>query len=416
MAENADLPKACDVAIVGAGPAGLAAATTLKARGVSSVIVLDREPEPGGIPRHCGHYPFGVREFGRLLKGPAYARRLVADARAAGVSVRAATTVLRIDPGPMLVLSTADGQTTLTAKRVILATGVRETSRAARMISGRRPLGVLPTGALQAMIYLHNARPFSRPVIVGTELVSFSAILTCRHAGIRPVAMIEENARITARAFAAGLPRMLGIPLLLSARLTEILGRHRVEAVRVTDAGGKDRVIETDGVIVTGKFTPEATLARQSGLDIDPATGGPVVNQYGQCSDPAVFAAGNLLRPVETAGWSWREGVAMANLVQRSLMNGLPVGNATARLQTHGPALRYVMPQRLSLPFTDTGMDMAQLRLNAPAHGWLTARSDGETVWSGRIDSLPERRILMPLKPLAGIAPDSGVTITVEGG
>ncbi|MBT7715760.1 MAG: NAD(P)-binding protein, partial [Deltaproteobacteria bacterium] len=75
----------CDVAIIGAGPAGLAAAATLKKQGIKSVLVLDREIEAGGIPRHCGHPPFGVIEYARLMTGPSYAKRLVATAQKAGV-------------------------------------------------------------------------------------------------------------------------------------------------------------------------------------------------------------------------------------------------------------------------------------------------------------------------------------------
>ena len=43
------------------------------------------------------------------------------------------------------------------------------------------------------MFIIYHNKPFERPVIIGSELVSFSALLTCRHLGIRPVAMIEEN-------------------------------------------------------------------------------------------------------------------------------------------------------------------------------------------------------------------------------
>ena len=189
-----------DVVVVGAGPAGLSAAVRLRERGVERVVVLDREPQAGGIPRHCGHYPYGVREFGRLMKGPAYARRNVADARAAGVDIVTGATVTALGEGPVLHVSTADGVHAIEASRVLLCTGVRETSRAQRMIGGTKPAGVVSTGALQGMVYLQSMRPFRRPVVLGTELVSFSALMTCRHMGIRPAAMIEPNGMTTARA------------------------------------------------------------------------------------------------------------------------------------------------------------------------------------------------------------------------
>jgi NADPH-dependent 2,4-dienoyl-CoA reductase/sulfur reductase-like enzyme len=167
-----DLPDACDVAVVGAGPAGLGAATALRAAGVERVLVIEREAAAGGTPRHCGHYPFGLREFRRLLRGPDYAARLVAAAKAAGVAILTSVTVLGVEAGPVLSLGTEAGVRRLAARRVVLATGVRETSRAARLIGGTKPGGVLSTGALQGLVYLNGQAPFRRPVILGTELVS----------------------------------------------------------------------------------------------------------------------------------------------------------------------------------------------------------------------------------------------------
>jgi len=202
----------------------------------------------------------------------------LAQAKAAGVAIHTATTVVGLEPGPLLRLSTPEGPRKLAAQRVLLATGVRETSRAARLIGGDRPLGVVTTGALQSLVYLAGRRPFRRPVILGTELVSFYALLTCRHAGIRPVAMIEANARTTARAFAASLPRLLGVPLHLATALTAIHGRARVEGVTLRRADGSTFDLPCDGVVVTGAFTPEATLARLGTLALNPGSGGPVID------------------------------------------------------------------------------------------------------------------------------------------
>lgn len=406
------LPAEVEVAVVGGGPAGLAAATRLKERGVATVAVLDREPAAGGIPRHCGHYPFGMREFHRVLRGPDYARRLVERAEAVGVAIHSATSVVGLAPGPRLLISTTDGQATLSARRVLLATGVRETSRAARMIGGQRPLGVISTGALQSLIYLADKRPFRRPVILGSELVSFSAILTCRHAGIRPVAMIEEAPRVTAWRFAEALPRLLGIPLYLGTKLIWIHGGPRVEGVTLRLPDGGEQEIETDGVIVSGAFTPEATLARLGHLTLDPGSGGPVVDQFGRCTDGNFFAAGNLLRPVETAGWSWREGIAAGNAVADSLAGRLPAAERLISVAVGSPVLKFALPQRIALPIHTGGTEHLQLRLNRAARGHLTVSDAGGAVWEGPIAGLPERRILIPLKGF--IDKVCGDTLTVS--
>ncbi len=395
------LPQAVEVAVVGGGPAGLAAATRLKQRGVASLTVPEREPQAGGIPRHCGHYPFGLREFHRLLRGPDYARRLVDRAEAAGVDIYPQTTVTAIAPGPKLSLSTPQGRAELTAKKVLLATGVRETSRAARFIGGQRPLGVISTGALQSMVYLAGKRPFARPVILGSELVSFSAILTCRHAGIRPVAMIEPGARITARSFVQVLPRLFGIPLHLDTQLLAIHGKGRVEGVTLRGPGGAERELDCDGVIVTGAFTPEATLCRLGHLELDATdnggSGGPRVDQFGRCSDPDFFAAGNLLRPVETAGWSWQEGVAAGDVLADSLAGRLPAAERYLEVVVDHPAIKLALPQRIALPFSDGALTHLQLRVTQATGGRLELRDGDTVVWSKTLSLLPERRVLLPL-------------------
>jgi NADPH-dependent 2,4-dienoyl-CoA reductase/sulfur reductase-like enzyme len=406
------LPEEVEVAIVGAGPAGLAAATRLRERGVASVAVLDREPAAGGIPRHCGHFPFGLREFHRLLRGPDYASRLVARAAAAGAAIHTGTTVVGIAPGPRLLLSTAGGRGELAARRVLLATGVRETSRASRLIGGDRPLGVVSTGALQSLVYLGGKRPFQRPLILGTELVSFSALLTCRHAGMRPVAMVEANPRMTARRFAAALPRLFGVPLHLSTEIAAIHGRRRVEGVTLRRADGGTFELPCDGVVVTGAFTPEATLARLGALDLDPGSGGPVIDQFGRCSDPTFFAAGNLLRPVETAGWSWQEGVAAGDVLAESLAGRLVPAGRLVRVFADHRAIKLALPQRLALPAHRDGMARLQLRLARPVRGSLVMRDVGGEIWRQRLDGLPERRILVPLAGF--IDRISGDTLTLS--
>ena len=408
MTRAANSPR---IAIIGGGPSGLALATELRRRGVSGVTILEREPVAGGVPRHCGHYPFGLRELHRPLKGPDYARALVARAEAAGVDIRTGTTVTALHPGGGLSIVSDAGEDRLEAERVVLAMGVRESSRAQRLISGTRPQGVLTTGALQAMVYLHHMRPFRRPVIVGTELVAFSAITTCRHGGIRPVAMLEEGRRVTVRAFMRPWPALNGVPVRFGARDLEIVGRQAVEAVRYTDASGARREIETDGVILSGRFRPERALLSESHIEIDPATGGPAIDQYGRCSDPAFFATGNLTRPVETAGWCWREGVDTAARLIGDLEAPLGARPQT-RLVTASPALRYVLPQRLVHSDRPGAMRQMQLRLSRPASGHLSALQEGRALWTDFLSSRPERRVLAPLAPLIRAVP--GETIEMH--
>jgi NADPH-dependent 2,4-dienoyl-CoA reductase/sulfur reductase-like enzyme len=221
------------------------------------------------------------------MSGPAYAGRLTREAQRQGARIWLNTTVTEAGPAGKLLLSASDGMQELQADRVLLCTGNRETPRSARLVSGTRPMGIVTTGALQSMVYLKHRLPCKRPLVVGSELVSFSALLTCRHAGIKPVAMIDSYPRVTAIRAAALLPRLLGIPLLLNTELDQICGSERVESVFVRDAIGKLQNIECDGVIFSGNFVAEASLVRSSHLEFDSRSGGPVVDQFGRCSDPA---------------------------------------------------------------------------------------------------------------------------------
>ena len=288
-----------DVIIVGGGPTGLSAARRLADLGVRDVVVLEREAVAGGIPRHCGHLGFGWQSHRRLWTGPRFAAELRKSTK--GLDIRTTTTVLELREDGQLRVQTPSGLAEMKAKHILIATGTRETPRSTRLIGGTRPQGVMNTGALQQHVYLHHNKPFKRPVIIGSELVSFSALLTCRHMNIRPVAMFEANARITAPRPADLIARFVfGVPVRTSTKLISIEGGKNVEAVEIERRGKRER-IACDGVIFTGQFRPETALI-PSGLPSEQFT-----------------SAGNVLGPLKTSGECWQQGIIAAQNVAKRL-------------------------------------------------------------------------------------------------
>lgn len=335
------MTESVKVAIIGGGPAGLGAAMALAKAGVGPICILEREEETGGAARHCGHPSFGVLPFKRLMTGPGLARTF--RAKTAGLDIRTNWSVTALNPGGVLSVSTPDGDKTLTAERVIIATGARETPRAARLVSGMRPVGVTTTGALQQYVYLRKMKPFRKPVIIGSETVSFSALWTLLRHGIRPIAMVEPGKHCQFYWPSGYLPPLLGCKVYEDTALASINGIDRVESVTVRPQGGPEKTIACDGVLFTGLFTSENALIKASSLDLAENAVGPRTDQYLRCSDPAYFAAGNMLHPAAMGDLCWLEGTIAAANVIASLQDALPAQERIA-VRAQSPDLTVVTP------------------------------------------------------------------------
>ena len=337
------------VAVVGGGPSGLTAAAALANQVDGEVLVIERESETGGIPRHSDHLGYGMRDLKRFISGPAYARRLTAMAQDAGAALETEAMVTGWAGERCLQITSPRGLRTVTADAVVLATGARERPRPARLIPGDRPDGVYTTGQLQNLVHVHHAKVGSRALVVGAELVSWSAVLTLREAGCATVGMVSGYPH--SEAYAAF--RMPGRVMMNGPVFTSAAGSSASTA-RTVCASRSSRT-STPGGAPPSSATPWCSPATGS-----PTTNSPVPAVWRwtarraarwstpalRTSSPGVFAVGNLLHPVDTADGAALDGRHVAAAVSRWLERRDEPPKAV-RIRTDGP-FRWVAPQLVS--------------------------------------------------------------------
>jgi NADPH-dependent 2,4-dienoyl-CoA reductase/sulfur reductase-like enzyme len=359
-----------DVAVIGAGPAGLAAGIKAKESGLENVVVIERGEYLGGLLDQCIHNGFGLTYFGADLTGPEYAHRFIEKASDLRVEFLLKSMVVKMLPGRRLVISNDHGITTLAAKAVVLAMGCRERTREALNISGTRPAGILTAGAAQRYVNVCGYVPGKEVVILGSGDVGMIMARRLTLEGVKVKAVVEVLPYI------GGLIRNevqclhdFEIPLMLSHTVTEIHGRERVEGVTIAQVdqnwhpiAGTARKVACDTLLISAGLIPENELSRMAGIDLDPVTGGPVVGSSLETSVPGIFAGGNVLHvndlvdnvtlEAETAG------VGAAQFARGEMKaQGSPV-NLKA-----GHNVRYVVPQTVT-----AGADVSlSLRVKEPA-------------------------------------------------
>ncbi|MGW7365863.1 NAD(P)/FAD-dependent oxidoreductase, partial [Streptomyces sp. NPDC054841] len=309
--------RTADVLVVGAGPAGLAVAAALTAAGAGVVEVVDREQQAGGVPRHCHHGGFGLRDLRRPMTGPAYARHWTDAAERAGARVRTGVTVTGWS-GPLTLEATSPaGPAELSARAVVLATGARERPRSARLVPGDRPAGVYTTGELQQAVHLYGQSVGERAVIVGAGPVARAAVATLRRAGAEPVALVTDGPGRPPR------PELRRpVPQITGTVVTGLIGRGRLKGVALRRHDGRTTVVACDTVVFTGDWIPDHELARSAGIALDAGTRGPAVDSAFRTLRPGVFAVGNVLHGIERAGTAALEGRRAAGPVRRFLADG----------------------------------------------------------------------------------------------
>jgi thioredoxin reductase len=314
-----------DVLIVGAGPAGLAAAAELARRGVRDILVIDRDDAPGGLPRFCSHPGFGLGYLAIPRSGPGFVEKLLLAVQPGTIRILCRTTMISLGEGPAVTITGPEcGYRTVRPRAVILTTGVREASRGNRQVPGDRPaVGILTTGLLQQMVARKVAFPSGMKslVVVGTEHVAFSAVWTARHAGLKIDAMVDGVSKISSYAPVGWLARACGIDIHLRSKIIAIKAvDNRVSAI-VIEQNDVCKVIACDGIVFTAGWIPEVSALQDSPVKIDAASGGVTTDAAGRADGLAgVFAAGNVRQPLKASGLCARQGRAVGAVAAKYLL------------------------------------------------------------------------------------------------
>ena len=319
------------LAIIGGGPAGLAAAAAARERGVENIVVFERDTRLGGILNQCIHNGFGLHTFKEELTGPEYAGRFIERVRALGIRCETGSMALSISPArEITVVSREKGLRRVRADAIVLAMGCRERPRGALNIPGARPQGIYTAGTAQKLVNCMGIIPGREVVILGSGDIGLimARRMTLEGSHVQVVAELLP--------YSGGLKRNIvqclddfGIPLKLSHTVVNIRGRRKLEGVTIAQvdaAGAPIPGTETDyacdTLLLSCGLIPENELSLTAGVALNGATNGPLVDDRLETSVPGIFACGNALHVHDLVDFvseeAGRAGAHAADYVLRS--------------------------------------------------------------------------------------------------
>lgn len=342
-----------DLVVVGAGPAGLAAAYSAAKEGVKSILILERDLEAGGILNQCIHNGFGLHRFKEELTGPEYAGRYIALTKETTAQIMLDTMVLSIDGRTISAINKTNGFMQIEAGAIVLAMGCRERTRGAISIPGARPAGIFTAGCAQRYVNIEGKQVGKRVVILGSGDIGLIMARRMTLEGAKVLACVELMP------YSGGLSRNIAqclndfdIPLYLSHTITDIRGKERIEGVTVSKVDEKRRPIagteinfDCDILLLSVGLIPETELAKNAEVEIDRRTNGPVVFENMETSKKGVFACGNVVHVHDLVDYvsaeGERAGKAAAQFVKGKDSAEKPF------LVSNGEHVTYTVPQKI---------------------------------------------------------------------
>ncbi|MCQ2463418.1 MAG: NAD(P)/FAD-dependent oxidoreductase [Clostridia bacterium] len=344
-----------ELAVIGGGPAGMAAALEARENGVQKIIILERAATLGGILEQCIHAGFGLHYFKEELSGPEYAHRFIEMVEKTDIDVKVDTMVLTID-GDNVITATnnADGLIEIKAKAIVLAMGCRERPRGAINISGSRCSGIMTAGTAQKYVNIDGYMPGHKIVILGSGDIGLimARRMALEGADVKMVCELQPYSNGLTRNIVQCLDDM-GIPLKLSCTVAATHGKDRLEGVTIVKTDeklrpipGTEEYVECDTLLLSVGLIPENELTRMAGIELDRVTNGAVVDEYRQTSKAGVFACGNVLQVHDLVDYVTIESKLAGEGAAKFIKGEMACGK---QVETQGvDGVRYIVPQKIN--------------------------------------------------------------------
>ncbi|MEE0627337.1 MAG: FAD-dependent oxidoreductase [Lachnospiraceae bacterium] len=350
--------KVYDIVIIGGGPAGMAAAIAAKKQGIERILILERDRELGGILNQCIHNGFGLHTFQEELTGPEYADRFIGQVKLYNIEYKLNTMVMDVSRDKRVTaMNREEGMFEIQAKAIILAMGCRERSRGALNIPGYRPAGIYSAGTAQRLVNMEGFLPGREVVILGSGDIGLimARRMTLEGAKVKVVAELMP--------YSGGLKRNIvqclddyGIPLKLSHTVIDIKGKERVEGVTLAEVDENRRPIEgteefysCDTLLLSVGLIPENEISGAMGVELNPVTSGPKVNERLETSIEGVFACGNVLHVHDLVDFVSEEAAAAGKNAAMYVQEGESASEQGRKIKLRPlEGVRYTVPETIN--------------------------------------------------------------------
>lgn len=375
------IKKKVDVAVIGAGPAGLAAAISAKKEGIDNLLIIERDEFLGGILNQCIHEGFGLEIFKEALTGPEYIQRYIDEIEKLGIPVMLNSMVIELTENRRLIVSSREGLYHIEAKAVVLSMGCREKTRGMIKIPGDRPSGIFKAGEAQRFINMENYMIGKKVVILGSGDIGLIMARRLVLEGAEVLAVVEILP------YCGGLIRNrvqcledFNIPLLLRHTVTNIEGKERVESVTIAEVDEEGKVkketeqrMECDTLLLSVGLIPENELSKMANIVLDEATGGAVVDDKFMTSCEGIFACGNVLLVHDIVDFVTMDAYSAG---KNAALYAKERWKKKPKIEIKpGQGIRFVVPQKVALDDVDVYM-----RVFEPGYDKKIVFSDGQNV------------------------------------